>query len=307
MTLPAFLDQLLARPPRTGDPDGGVHKWMFRVSRQLHAHLPATQIMDLLAERLANCGRHVPRLEIEAAVVHSLPCAWKPRGGTTAPPRIRAWPAVDQAHREAFVCAGGGLADLWEASPIRFEDDASHAEEIMDALFPGNPLLCCGWSKYRFDTRPREDWRGQLSKLQLIVPSAMTALRGLTQDSTPQKPIESAHTLNNTGPRQHLVVEFDKLPGQDAPPPIDEQAALLLHLAGFAPMRCALFSGGKSLHGWFHCAGQPEERLRRFFRYAVSLGADSVTWCRSQFVRMPDGQRDNGPRQTCYFFTPPGR
>lgn len=51
-------------------------------------------------------------------------------------------------------------------------------------------------------------------------------------------------------------------------------------------------------------AGQPEERLRRFMRYAVALGADRATWTRSQFVRMPDGTRDNGERQTVYFFNP---
>ncbi len=39
-------------------------------------------------------------------------------------------------------------------------------------------------------------------------------------------------------------------------------------------------------------------------RYAASLGADRATWTRSQFVRMPDGLRANGKRQTLYFFNP---
>ena len=43
---------------------------------------------------------------------------------------------------------------------------------------------------------------------------------------------------------------------------------------------------------------QSEDRLRRFMNYAVSLGADPATWTRSQFVRMPDGARDHGKRQT---------
>ena len=67
-------------------------------------------------------------------------------------------------------------------------------------------------------------------------------------------------------------------------------------------MVVALHSGGKSIHGWFYCAGQSEERLREFMHYAVSLGADSATWTRSQFVRLPDGTRENGERQTVYFF-----
>ena len=77
--------------------------------------------------------------------------------------------------------------------------------------------------------------------------------------------------------------------------------AVLLRLAQHAPLVLAVHSGGKSLHGWFHCPGQPEETLLRFMRYAVSLGADPATWTRSQFVRMPDGRRDNGQRQTVYF------
>ncbi len=107
----------------------------------------------------------------------------------------------------------------------------------------------------------------------------------------------SAHTLDNTGPRRFLVTEFDS-------GTLDDHAALLLHLAAYDPLVLAVHSGGKSLHGWFFCAGEPEEKLERFMRYAVSLGADPATWTRSQFVRMPDGRRDNGKRQAIHFFNP---
>jgi hypothetical protein len=85
---------------------------------------------------------------------------------------------------------------------------------------------------------------------------------------------------------------------------IDEQAAVLLHLAQQAPLAVAVHSGRKSIHGWFYCAGQAEDKLHRFMEYAVSLGADRATWTRSQFVRMPDGTRDSGKRQAIYFFNP---
>jgi hypothetical protein len=39
-------------------------------------------------------------------------------------------------------------------------------------------------------------------------------------------------------------------------------------------------------------------------RYAVSLGTDPAPWVRSQFVRMPDGTRETGERQTVFFFDP---
>jgi hypothetical protein len=90
---------------------------------------------------------------------------------------------------------------------------------------------------------------------------------------------------------------------QDSGTP-DEQASVMVHLAKIAPLVLAVHSGSKSIHGWFYCKGRPEEQLRRFMNYAVRLGADRSTWTRSQFVRMPDGTRDNGNRQSVYFFNP---
>lgn len=89
--------------------------------------------------------------------------------------------------------------------------------------------------------------------------------------------------------------------GQDVS---DISAALLLHLAECAPLALAVHSGGKSIHGWFCAQDRSEDLLHRFMSYAVSLGADRALWTRSQFVRMPDGTRDNGNRQTVFFFNP---
>ncbi len=284
--LPPFLRELLAAPPRAGE---GVHAWLFRVARQLHAHLPAGEIVTLLENLVANCGRHVPRNEIVSAVQNSLPCAWQSKGNTAPVQSPTKWPGVNKEQREAIVRDNGGLADLWELSKPRIEDNGQHTEEIIDRLFPGNPLLCCGKSQSDFDTKPREDWRGELAQLQMIVPSPMSAIIGLTKDGE-----ESQHTLANTGARRFLICEFDTGTA-------DEQAALLLHLGTFAPLVCTVHSGGKSLHGWFYVHGQPEDKVLKFFRYAVSIGADHATWTRSQFVRMPDGIRDNGKPQTVFF------
>jgi hypothetical protein len=293
-SIPQFLCDLLRSPPRAGE---GVHPWLFRVARQLHVHLPAGEIVRVLETQTANCGRHVSRAEILAAVQNSLPCAWQPRESfaPNQPPRL--WPEMNRGRREAITASGRGLVDLWEASPIRIEDSNNRSEAMIDLLFPGNPLLCCGQSKSVFDTKPREDWRGQLAGLQFVVPSPMSAPLGRKKNPKPGESEWSAHTLGNTGPRRFLVVEFDTGTA-------DEHAGLILHLAGFGPLLLAVHSGGKSLHGWFYCAGQPEDKLHRFMRYAVSLGADYATWTRSQFVRIPDGTRENGKRQTVFFFNP---
>jgi len=286
--LPQFLHDLLAAPPRVGE---GIHAWLFGVSRQLHAHLPASEIVSLLESRVANCGRHVPRAEIVSAVQNSLACAWQPCGKSLPVQSAAKWPPVNQEQREAIIRDDGGLADLWELSPIRIEDNKPRTEEIIDRLFPGNPLLCCGKSQSDFDTKPREQWRGELATVQFVMPSPMSKIEGTTKEGKWSK-----HCLDNTGPRRFLVVEFDT-------GTTDEHAALLIHLAGYAPLVCALHSGGKSLHGWFYVQDQTEERVLKFFRYAVSLGADSRLWTRSQFCRMPDGVRDDGRRQRVYFLS----
>jgi hypothetical protein len=82
------------------------------------------------------------------------------------------------------------------------------------------------------------------------------------------------------------------------------QAAIIGHLAHYAPLVLVVFSGGKSLHAWWPCRGKDEDELRKFMSFAVKLGADPATWTRSQFARLPGGMRENGVRQSVLFFNP---
>jgi hypothetical protein len=76
---------------------------------------------------------------------------------------------------------------------------------------------------------------------------------------------KSVRCNDNTGPRRYVVVDFDS--GS-----LDEQAALLLYLDTKVPLALVVFSGSKSLHGWFPANPGWEE----FFRTASRLGADST-------------------------------
>jgi hypothetical protein len=285
---PSWAYDLLAAVPRAGE---GVNLWLFKVARVWHAFRSEAEIVEMLAGAVDGCGRIVRRAEIQRAVARSKPYALG--YDETISSKVEGpWPPVDLEKRRAILSGGARLVELWEQSPDSWKDSAPHTEEIIDALFPGNPLLCVGRKKWDFRTRPREEWRGRLAHLQLITPSPMIARTGPTQDGK-----ESHHTLANTGARRFLVIEFDSgTPG--------EQAALVLHLAESAPLALALHSGGKSLHAWFYCEGQPEARLRAFMCRAVALGADKAMWPRFQFARMPDARRDNGKRQVVYYFNP---
>lgn len=281
--LPRWAADIIANPPKSGE---GFHLWLFRAARALwKCGRDEYEIRAVLESCATTCGRRVTEREIEDAMRNSQTTTFQ--SACFQPQR---WPSLNAEQREAIITNGGGLVDLWETSPVRFEDNAAHTEQIIDTLFPDNPLLCCAATKATARTAKREEWRGRMSGLQLIVPNPMAALTGLNQSG------ELSHRcLTNTGARRFLVVEFDA-------GTTDEHAALLLHLAERVPLAIAVFSGSKSLHGWFYCPDTAEEKVSRFFRYAVSLGADRATWTRCQLVRMPDGLRENGNRQVVYFF-----
>ena len=181
-----------------------------------------------------------------------------------------------------------GLELLYSISPESF--DGHQTESIIDILFPGNPLLCVGNDNSRFQTAPREELRGTLESMALIVPNPMSALTGKTQDGK-----VSAHTLDNTGPRRFFVVDQDT-------GTIEDQSIIVLYLRQFAKLVMVLHSGGKSLHAWFYVAEMPEDECRKFMSLAILAGADRSLMTKSQFVRMPDGTRQTGERQTVHYF-----
>src|SRR5207245_6201927 len=105
--------------------------------------------------------------------------------------------------------------------------------------------------------------------------------KGLTQEGK-----RSSRSQDNVGPRRFLVIEFDFEIDKDgretsAAPMLrrlsaqgitiaDLCAALHAELADIRPIALVVHSGGKSLHGWYPCAGVEEAVMHRFMRLAVS-------------------------------------
>jgi hypothetical protein len=158
-------------------------------------------------------------------------------------------------------------------------------EFFLEAMFPGDPLLCVGATAYAMDTRPLSEWQGMLRPMQFLVPSPMTAVTGPRKEDGR----ESFHTESNTGPRKYLVTEFD---GPTKP----QQMARVRSLEAFGGLGlvAVVDSAGKSLHAWWRAGDEPLNH--NFFTRACKLGADQRLWLRSQFARLPGGTRD-GRRQ----------
>ncbi len=280
----------LAAPPEKYN----SQRELFRDAARLHqAGLFDSEIEAVLRTRFVDYYRVISTREFDRAIGNSKAC----------PPQISrsepTWPRPNPGRIADIRRNGISLEGLKQLFPAKLGTHGPSTEGIIDALFPGKPWLCCGASTSQFATLRREEWRGQLSGLQFIVPSPMSKKWGCTKDTPPKR---SQHTLGNTGPRHYLVIEFDQ-------GTFDNQAAILWHLhqrTAHDPLILAVMSGGKSLHGWFRCQGISEARLRGFTRYTATLGADPTTWTRSQFVRMPDGLRSNGERQEVVFFNPRG-
>lgn len=316
--LPRFARELLASCPSTG---GGVHNWLFRTARVLHPFFADKQELACVLENAsANCGRNVPEPEIVDAVRNSAPCAWKPGERSQSSP---AWPEYDQDLAKSILeevsireyPRTGQLFDreslLWR-SPVAWPDVACAATILRLLHGRSDPLICAGLSTDILGTGPLPEWeRGVrmrvpgepgcrellLDDLQFVVPNAMPAEEGIAKHGG----LSPRCRDNAAKQRRFLVVEFDQ-PGDE-----DLQHALLWHLGQLAPLVLCVHSGKKSFHRWFFVEPQTEDWQRRFFRYAVALGADPQMWWPEQLSRMPNGKRRDAdgsviaPQPVLYF------
>jgi hypothetical protein len=262
------------------------------------------EAFELLARSARIAGRFDP-VEIN----HTLDTAYRDAGDFVSGDSYRGsgqtfrkekkWPERNPVAIAEIVKDGPGISDLWDYSPIRWHDDESHTEEIIDVLFPGKVCICVGRHAKEFQTNNREMFRGKLSEMSHIVPSPMYLEGGKTKAGH-----WSAKNDNAVKYRRFLVTEFDKEEW-------DDQASIIWHLSRFGRLVMVVNSCGRSLHAWWYCEGSDESKgskMHRFMSYAVGLGADRAGWVLSQYMRMPDGTRDKEPnkgaRQSVIYFNP---
>ncbi len=179
----------------------------------------------------------------------------------------------------------GDVETLKSSSPVANPGEIESGR-IIDVLFPKPGLLCFAANLPSARTQPRSEFAGQEHQHQFMVPNQMRALHGLTQDQR-----VSCRTISNVGPWVYQVIEFDT-------GTLDEQARIHLHLKSLGvPLVMVVFSGGKSLHGWYRINRIGGENITKFLDYASALGADRATFVACQLVRTPNAIRDGGAKQ----------
>jgi hypothetical protein len=270
---------------------GQIYAWACMLRDDGIGHARAYHIIRRMVDAVREeNARFTPDREILSAIQYAYEVT--PSTGTD---RVRPWPVPNrtlQAECKRLSARRGWSLDaLRESSAL----DAKTAAEgdpcfFVATMVGGDALVCVGQGVAKFETAPLSAFRGQLHLWEFVVPNAMSALEGKRKSDGEL----SAHTLDNTGQRQNIVVEFDD--GAS----LDEQAARHIWLSEFRKLRLVVFSGSKSLHGWYEAQGEAEDR--KFMEEAVRLGGDPKTWLRSQFVRLPNGQREDGTIQRVEFF-----
>jgi hypothetical protein len=267
----------------------GVHKWIYHVCCVfLDAGVDEREI-DKYCEKHATRALQINEVFNACASIRKTGIKKRPKWDKPEPEYMKfvrrtAQGGLYQSLLSRFTLSRAEEIDCFGALKLLFPDDTTSGNQA---------LLCCGASQAEFRTASLTFFKDKCQDLQFIVPSPMSSVWGVNQSG-----VRSMHTLDNTGPRKYLVVEFDK--GEHA-----DHAAYLHNLHRLIPITTVVYSGNKSLHGWFNVENLPEHKQVSFFKEATRLGADTATWNKSLFVRMPDGRRDNGIRQRILLFNHP--
>jgi len=162
-------------------------------------------------------------------------------------------------------------ADLWEESPERLVDCPKTDSKLFLNLFDDHDVLWngdvddSGWPINRFNFKTASEWRKSEIKGNFTCPSLFR---------------EGSYSRSNENvvKRKYLVVESDKLNQEKI-------CAVFKFCSQFMKLRAVVYTGGKSLHGWFDF---PSDAVFQVLKQILpSLDCDQALFKPSQPVRMP--------------------
>lgn len=281
---------LLASPPAPGE---NRHEWLFRVQlRLIRSGVAPEAVTRRLAAYCADVGWQDRLRELEPNAAKAISVLDAPP--VSAEDRRPSWPAASHAERRS----------RFGADPM-FDPLASvpaPPAEILRGLFATSanpdPWVCAARNIYRASTFRLSDLMPVAPRFEFIVANRMRQETGRTGTGRTSDRTKANAATEAT--RRWLVVEFDT--GDSLP----EQAAVLSSLhTPRAPLALVVWSGGKSLHGWFNVAGLTRHERRVWFSLPAFLGADVSLWDLAKLVRMPGGVRSsNGVQQRVAYWEP---
>jgi hypothetical protein len=274
------------QPMRPGE---GLHVDIFRAAIMLleagYDEETTFGFLRKAADRVTD--RHVPDREVRGAISSAKD---KMAGGTLNTVK---WPPYNATLREEIIksrpITPQDLADSAAALP---QDSAYY----LDHIYLETDFICLAPAATTFFTVTKAQALANVRAGQVfeyVNPTPMTDTHGLTKEGK-----ASAHSVGNTAPKKFQVVEFDH--GE-----VHEHAAIHWYLARFAPLFMIVYSGGKSLHGWYDVSRMGPSEQVDFFSHAVQIGADPKMHSPCQFSRLPCGvNAKTGRAQSVLLFEP---
>ena len=203
------------------------------------------------------------------------------------------------------------LNDLRQISPIGIPLNQLTPSDCINGLFTDTEHIIAGAFNYpNFFSGADKDINEQYEYLLANpVKDAFGVKSGAMHKEIKKRKVLNdlgRRTNENVAYRKYLVIESDI----DKDLPLDEnlnrQAAIIIHLSAFAPLVCATYSGNKSIHALYETQGDSEEHRKKFFQYAVMLGADHHMWTPCQMTRTPMAiNKSTRKQQTVHYFNPP--
>ncbi len=279
-------------------PEGGLNRSLYILAlKAANRGIPPQETAEILLTwnrgQFAAGAHH--RRATRTEVFSQVRGAYAKVGSTPSAPFSFPPPPVaapDRARQLSRIAEAAGSG--WGVEELRAHSEYAPPtlRACLSALFAPPELVCLGTEKTQFETRTWGEWSTHpLSGVRYVLPNPMRAPSGRTLSGR-----ESARCNDNASAHPRWgVLEFD-CPEAD----LNTQAALLrlfsLHRGW--PLGLVLFSGGKSLHGWFAIEGRREA----FTRDVVWVGGDSSCRVRAQAYRAPRGVRENGVRQEVLFW-----
>lgn len=263
----------------SGPPEGGTHDWILRAAACIsNTLLNADEAYDIIRRCCDVEVRHrqIPDREIKDHIAFAY--GYLPRNESGGNP-------IKQGDfpKKSEAAVAGALADY---EPICTGQKVADWREALDCLFNPGDLACIGIGAHRAEIQPLPTAR-DLAEYELICANPMKAAFGIKANGE-----QSVRCQNNVATRRHLVVEFD------TEPDLKNQARLHSCLSSVVPAVAIVWSGGKSLHGWYNVENMSLVEQSAFFSKACFLGADPSLWDICKWVRLPGGKRaESGKRQ----------
>jgi len=305
---PWWLKKLLDEMPKR--PDNGVHPWLFKAARCLHAFHSPEEICEILAERVKGCGRPIEAHEITDAVKNSATCAWDPKQTpsekraewlacpTVSPvPKFNPELALSTASRVPL-----DITPEWLKSHSPFLVSCS-TEEFLSSIFqPGEQVLIFN----RYKSQGKLLWRAGMS-----IERSFTRLHWKEGAWFLSNPVDGRYHWNsrlekNSRRSQESVISFRYAVLECDQKPKEKWLPVWLKILVQLPLPIVSItdSAGKSAHALVRVSADSKEAWDKvkleILRPLVTIGADDGALSAVRLTRLPQCWRGDQRQELLY-------